>query len=177
MTASAPAAEGITIAPTAIVCRDAILEGNVTIGDNCIIHPLAIIRAKSGPILIGANNIVEERAIIENRNTDGKPMVIGDGNTFEVQSQCRALCIGRNNVMGVRSELEDGCVVLDDCTLGVGCRVVAGQTLDVRSVVFGSDSVHRIAADGVLANTTQLELLRVLLPSYHYLQKSSTGAK
>ncbi|KJH51719.1 bacterial transferase hexapeptide repeat protein [Dictyocaulus viviparus] len=56
----------INIHPTAIVCREAVLEGNVRIGAGTVVHPFAIIKASNGPILIGENNIIEERSLIEN---------------------------------------------------------------------------------------------------------------
>jgi hypothetical protein len=47
-----------------------------------IIHPKATIFAVAGPIVIGADNIIEEGAIVVNRRKE--VMRIGDDNLFEI---------------------------------------------------------------------------------------------
>lgn len=119
MAAAAPARK-LTISPTAVVCADAVLEGDVTIGDETVVQPGAVIRALGGPIVIGQRNIVEERATIVytaaggaaaaqgEAGGKGKPMVIGSLNVFEVgchvedsnvrqwwSGPCRRLCTYR----------------------------------------------------------------------------------
>ena len=55
------------IAPDAVVCDEATLEGDITIGPRCVIHPKAVIVAKDGPIVFGEGNLVEEYSKIVNR--------------------------------------------------------------------------------------------------------------
>ncbi|KIH45231.1 bacterial transferase hexapeptide repeat protein [Ancylostoma duodenale] len=77
--------QGVEIHPTAIVCREATLEGCVSIGAGTVVHPFAIIRATNGPIIIGENNIIEDRSLIENILEEGdKVMEIGNQNIIEV---------------------------------------------------------------------------------------------
>lgn len=57
----------LKIAPTAVVCNEAVLFGDVTIGEGTVVHPRAIIVARSGPIVIGNNNIFEEQTVIHNK--------------------------------------------------------------------------------------------------------------
>ena len=40
------------------MCKDANLQGSITIGENTVVHPGAEILALGGPIEIGANNII-----------------------------------------------------------------------------------------------------------------------
>jgi dynactin 6 len=72
-----------TIHSRAVVCQDVELKGDITIGScmydllkmvqlmmfwtGTIVHPKATIFAIAGPIVIGANCIIEEAAIIVNR--------------------------------------------------------------------------------------------------------------
>lgn len=51
----------IKICSGAIVCEEAQLRGDITIGSNTIIHPSAIIRAEAGPIIIGDHCLIEEK--------------------------------------------------------------------------------------------------------------------
>ena len=55
------------IAPDAVVCDEATLEGDITIGPRCVVHPKAMLIAKDGPIVLGAGNLIEEYAKIVNR--------------------------------------------------------------------------------------------------------------
>jgi carbonic anhydrase/acetyltransferase-like protein (isoleucine patch superfamily) len=50
-----------------VVCQEALLQGEITIGAGTVIHPKAQILAEAGPIVIGENNLVEENAVIANR--------------------------------------------------------------------------------------------------------------
>ncbi|KHJ84040.1 bacterial transferase hexapeptide repeat protein [Oesophagostomum dentatum] len=85
-----PVPQGIEIHPTAIVCREATLEGCVSIGAGTVVHPFAIIKATNGPIIIGENNIIEERSLIENLLEDGdKVMEVGNQNIIEVGARVK----------------------------------------------------------------------------------------
>ena len=85
----------------AMVCRGAVLEGDVTVGAGSIVHTEARIIAGAGPIVIGEvrgaaaaalspsptppprqNCLVEEQVEIVNEREE--PMVIGNWNAFEV---------------------------------------------------------------------------------------------
>ncbi|VDM61386.1 unnamed protein product [Angiostrongylus costaricensis] len=125
-----PLPEGIEIHPTAIVCREATLEGDIRIGAGTVVHPFAVIKATNAPIIIGENNIIEERSLIEN------------------------ICVSNG------------------CSVGVRCKVHAKETLPERTVIYGQWNERRVASDNPPVPDGQLEVLRRLLPSYHYLQKS-----
>lgn len=59
--------KNIKIAAGAVVCEESKLRGDITIGNNTIIHPCAVINADSGPIIIGNNCLIEEQVEINNR--------------------------------------------------------------------------------------------------------------
>lgn len=50
-----------------MICQDAELKGEISIGAGTVVHPKATIFAVAGPIEIGADCIVEENAVIVNR--------------------------------------------------------------------------------------------------------------
>merc|ERR1712037_965300 len=56
----------VEVGQGAIVCSEAIITGEVTIGGGTIVHPKARIEARAGPIIIGENNIIEEMVEIIN---------------------------------------------------------------------------------------------------------------
>lgn len=57
----------MSISPLAVVCSEATIRGDVSIGEGTIVHPGATILGETGPIVIGDNNIIEEFACIANR--------------------------------------------------------------------------------------------------------------
>jgi carbonic anhydrase/acetyltransferase-like protein (isoleucine patch superfamily) len=57
----------LTAHPTALISQDTVLQGDITIGPGCVIHPRASILAINGPIEIGDNCIIEELAMLVNR--------------------------------------------------------------------------------------------------------------
>lgn len=67
-----------------VVCSECELIGDVSIGPNTVIHPKVRIVAETGPIQIGAFNLIEEQVEIIN-NSPGNLMKIGDHNVFEVR--------------------------------------------------------------------------------------------
>ena len=87
----------VSIAAGAVVCSECKIIGDVSIGSKTVIHPKAEIIAEAGPIIIGENNLIEERTRIINRNPEGAEttpvMIIGNNNVFEVDCSSNALKI------------------------------------------------------------------------------------
>ena len=151
MAAPEPARK-LTISATAVVCADAVLEGDVTIGDETVVQPGAVIRALGGPIVIGQRNIVEERATIvysagaaaDGESKDGgssgsgggQPMVIGSLNVFEVGCHVENSKVGRLQPTSAEggadvcfawpAQVSDFTVVEAKAKLNSGCAVGRG---------------------------------------------------
>ncbi|PIO71996.1 bacterial transferase hexapeptide repeat protein [Teladorsagia circumcincta] len=141
-------ASSIEIHPTAIVCREATLEGCVRIGAGTVVHPFAVIKATNGPIVIGENNIIEDRCLIENVLEEGdKVMEIGDQNIVEVGAVIYAPRIGNNNVLHVQCEVGPNSCVSNGCSVGVRCKLLAKETLPERTVIYGKWNERRVAND------------------------------
>ncbi|ETN78188.1 bacterial transferase hexapeptide repeat protein [Necator americanus] len=181
--------QGVEIHPTAIVCREATLEGCVSIGAGTVVHPFAIIKATNGPIIIGENNIIEDRSLIENMwscifkattcfrlENDDKLMEIGNQNVIEVGAVVHAPTVGNNNVLHVQCEVSPNSCISNGCSIGVRCKLFAKETLPEQTVIYGKFNERRVANDNPPVPQGQLEVLRRLLPSYHYLQKSKAQA-
>ncbi len=167
----------LTISPGAIVCNESELVGEISIGTRTVVHPKAKIIAEAGPIIIGENNLIEERARIVNaRDPDAsatatKVMIIGNNNVFEVDCTSNALKIGDFNtlesksVIGRLTELTNGCIV------GAGCSLKTEEVLPENTVVFGAKNERRVQADRPAPQTLQIEFLSKVLPNYHHLKK------
>ena len=165
----------VTIASGAIVCNESTIVGDVSIGSRTVVHPKAQIIAEAGPIIIGENNLIEERARIVNTSAgEGEMtpvMIIGNSNVFEVDCCSHALKIGDNNVfesksyVGRTTELSNGCII------GAGCQVMTAEVLPENCVVHGSRNDRRLQSDKPAPQNLQIEFLSKVLPNYHHLKK------
>lgn len=104
------------IAPNAVVC------GDVTIGENCSIGFGAVLTAESGPIVIGKNVIVMDTAVL--RGVKSAPLRIGD-----------------NVLVGPHAYLT-GCIVEDEVFIATGATVFNLAVLKKGSEVRINGIVH-----------------------------------
>jgi len=97
------------------------------------VHPGALIDARGGAIVIGENNIIEEKARIVNkiRGKDAsnrpimKEMKIGNYNLFE------AGCTISSSEISDLNEFNHKCFVEDNCKIGNHCQVGPRVSLPV----------------------------------------------
>ncbi|KAK1924755.1 hypothetical protein DB88DRAFT_486665 [Papiliotrema laurentii] len=168
----------LTAHSTALICQDTNLQGEITIGAGCIVHPKASILALGGPIVIGQNCVIEETAAIVNK-TQGV-MSIGEGNVFMIGSRVESPRVGDFNVFHPRSFASSLVHVTDHCNLGAGTVALpldpmGTDTLAPYTVVYGADSSRRVW-DGS-GETAELDLrqkhteyLREIMPKYNRMR-------
>jgi carbonic anhydrase/acetyltransferase-like protein (isoleucine patch superfamily) len=104
------------VAPNAVVC------GDVTIGRNCRILFGAVLAAEGGPVVVGADCLIMENAVI--RGTPRHPTTIGD-----------------HVLVGPRAYLT-GCTVEDHAFLATGATVFNGARIGTRAEVRINGVVH-----------------------------------
>ena len=110
------------IDPTARVAPNATVCGDVTVGPNCSIGFGAVLTAESGPVVLGANCVVMDTAVV--RGVRGNPARLGD-----------------NVLVGPRAYLT-GCVVGDNAFLATGATVFNGARVGARAEVRINGVVH-----------------------------------
>ena len=159
-----------------MVCSTAVLEGEISTGFRTIIHPLARIIARGGPIVIGDNNIIEEKVEIINDSEEEQVMIIGNGNTFQAGCSVRSLKIGNRNTVESCSWVGRDIVLPYGNVITAGCRLETSEILPELTVVHSLDGEHqrRVAGGPPPDNTEEVALLAKLLPNYH--QTLSTSA-
>jgi carbonic anhydrase/acetyltransferase-like protein (isoleucine patch superfamily) len=108
--------ESAYIAPTAVLC------GDVAIGENSRVLFGAVLAAEGGPIIIGANCIIMENAVI--RGTPRHPTHIGD-----------------HVLVGPRAYLT-GCKVEEDAFLATGATIFNAARIGTRAEVRINGVVH-----------------------------------
>merc|ERR1711997_15216 len=167
----------LTIASGAIVCNESQLVGEISIGTRTVVHPKAQIIAEAGPIIIGENNMIEERAKIINAKEPNatsettRVMIIGNNNVFEVDSTSYALKIGDFNNLESKSVVGKSTVLANGCIIGAGCKIFTEEVIPENCVIFGSKNERRLQGDRPGPQTLQIEYLSKVLPNYHHLKK------
>jgi carbonic anhydrase/acetyltransferase-like protein (isoleucine patch superfamily) len=91
------------ISATSRIAPNAVIAGDVVIGENCSIGFGAVLTAESGPIRIGDNVVVMDTAVL--RGIKDAPLVVGN-----------------NVLIGPRSYLT-GCTLEDEVFIGTGATV------------------------------------------------------
>ncbi|ELU06414.1 hypothetical protein CAPTEDRAFT_173776 [Capitella teleta] len=172
----------VKVAHGAMVCVECEAVGDITIGSRTVIHPKVRIIAEAGPIIIGENNLIEERTEIINRLPKGEKgshnqtvMIIGNNNVFEVGCKSEALKIGDNNILEAKAELGRKTELTNGCIVGTMCHMTSQEVLPENTVIYGSECERRIQGEKPFPQTLQLDFLTKILPNYHYLMKPTKG--
>ena len=140
--AAAERCPSVTIAQGALVCEDCEMLGPypIIISAGTVIHPCCSIRALGGPITIGEENMIEERAVIENPAADAggapAPMVIGSMNLLSVGCKVVGSDVGNLNVIEAKATLQRGCTIGTGCVVGIAVKLAPGTRIDDGSVAF-----------------------------------------
>lgn len=107
------------IDPSAYVHPLAAVIGNVTLGKNIMVSPMASIRGDEGqPLNVGDNSNVQDGVIIHALETelDGKPV---EANVYEVNGRNYAVYIGERVSLAHQVQIHGPAVVQDDTFVGM----------------------------------------------------------
>ncbi|PIA19630.1 dynactin subunit 6 [Coemansia reversa NRRL 1564] len=159
------------LAPRALVCKNAVIEGDVQIGNGTVVHVGASIIAKSGPIVIGANNIICERATIINNHST--PLMIGDGNLLETDSRIEGRGIGHRNIVQVRSKVTGSSTLGNNCVVSATCSTEPTENVPDNTVLYGNPQSRRTRVDADTDHSAvhikHLEYIHEMLPRYNHI--------
>lgn len=104
-----------SIDPDAFVAPTAVVVGDVTLGPRASVWYNAVLRAEKAPITIGEGSNVQDGCAF---HTDvDRPVVLGTG-----------VSVGHRAVL-------HGCIVEDDCLIGMGAVVLNGAKIGAGSMV------------------------------------------
>ncbi len=142
--------KGSFIAPNAVII------GDVSIGDECNIWFGAVIRGDYGPIRIGSGCSIQDNAVVHvNHNQRGDVFataiddgcVIGHGAVVEGCHVAAGCLIGMNAVVLPRADIGPGCVV------AAGSVVREGDRVPAHSLVAGAPAVVKRIDTGMSDGT------------------------
>lgn len=116
------------------VDEQAALIGDVTLGDDASIWPMASVRGDVQRIEIGARTNVQENAVLHVTHDGpyspgGGPLLIGDDVTIGHGVILHACSIGDRCLIGMGAIIMDRAVLEDGCFIAAGAMVPPGKVL------------------------------------------------
>jgi carbonic anhydrase/acetyltransferase-like protein (isoleucine patch superfamily) len=131
------------IASTAYVDETALVIGDVIIGDDASIWPMAVVRGDIHSIRIGARTNIQDGSVLHAThdsefNPGGFPLVVGDDVTVGHRVVLHGCVIGNRCLIGMGSVVMDGAVIHAGAILGAGSLVTSGKELEGGYLWYGS---------------------------------------
>jgi len=139
---------------TAYVTGDAIIVGDVEIGEDSSIWYGSVLRGDVNYIRIGARTNIQDQTIIH-VSSKGLPTIVEDEVTVGHRVTLHACHVGRGCLIGIGAILLDGVRVGANSLVGAGSLLTPGTQIPPRSLVLGSPA--RVKRELTAEELTSLE--------------------
>ena len=128
---------GVYVDPSALVI------GDVELGQDASIWPMAVVRGDVNWIRIGARSNVQDGCVLHVSrpypgNDSGWPLLIGEDVVIAHKVALHGCTIGNRVLVGIGAIVLDGAVVGDDVTIGAGAVVTPGKRLESGGLYVGN---------------------------------------
>jgi carbonic anhydrase/acetyltransferase-like protein (isoleucine patch superfamily) len=141
------------------VADDAIVIGNVEIGEDASVWFGSIIRGDNDKITIGPGANVQDDCMLH--VDPGFPIVIGENASIGHKVMLHGCTIGRGTLIGMGAIILNGAVIGEECLIGAGALIGEGKVIPPRSLVMG-------APGRVVRELTDADLPRISRGSVNY---------
>ncbi|RMD69807.1 MAG: gamma carbonic anhydrase family protein [Gammaproteobacteria bacterium] len=130
------------IAPSAFIDDRALVIGDVEVGEESSLWPMAVARGDIHAIRIGRRTNIQDGSVLHVTHASefdpGHPLVIGDDVTVGHRVVLHACTVGDLCLVGMGSVVLDGAVLEDEVMLGAGSLVPPGKVLEGGFLWLGS---------------------------------------
>ncbi|MFZ2168549.1 MAG: gamma carbonic anhydrase family protein [Methylococcaceae bacterium] len=122
---------------------NAVVIGDVTLGDDVSIWPATVVRGDVESIKIGDGTNVQDGSVLHVSHAgkfspEGHPLTIGKGVTIGHRAVVHACTIGDYCLIGIGAIIMDDAVLEDYVMLGAGALVTPGKKLESGYLYVGS---------------------------------------
>jgi carbonic anhydrase/acetyltransferase-like protein (isoleucine patch superfamily) len=114
---------------------DAVICGEVSIGEDCSFWFQTVVRGDVAPISIGARTNIQEHVVLH--CDSGKPLSVGEDCTIGHGAIIHCLKIGNRCLIGMKAVILGDCVVGDDCVIAAGAVLSPGTVVPDGHVAMG----------------------------------------
>ena len=132
-----------TLGKETYIDPNATVIGDVTLGDDTSVWPMAVIRADVNYINIGNACSIQDGAILHVTHDGpytpgGKPLILGQGITVGHQAVLHACTIDNYCLIGMGALVLDGAHIKEFVMLGAGSLVTPGKVLESGHLYLGN---------------------------------------
>src|SRR5690554_8100225 len=125
------------------VDASAVVLGDVELGEDCSVWPMAVIRGDMHRIRIGARTSVQDGSVLHithasDFNPAGHPLTIGNDVTIGHKAILHGCTLGSRILVGMGAIVMDGAVVEDEVIIAAGAVVTPGKYLESGFVYAGN---------------------------------------
>ena len=147
---------------TVYLAPDAVVTGDVSLGENVNIWYGAVLRGDSGKITVGSGTNIQEKCVLHEQTTLGENCTVGH---CAIVHGCT---IGDNTLVGMGAIILDGAKIGKNCIVGAGALVTGKMDAPDGSVILGSPAkvVKEATAEQIEANRTSAR---------HYIELAQKG--
>jgi len=122
---------------------EAVVIGDVVLGNDCSVWPMAVIRGDVNNIRIGQRSNIQDGTVVHvthryNDNPDGHAVIIGDDVTVGHNVTVHGCTIEDRCLIGIGSTILDGAVIHSNVLLGAGSLVSEGKELESGYLYIGT---------------------------------------
>lgn len=139
------------------IAPDAVITGDVALGENVNIWYGAVLRGDSGKITVGEGTNIQERCVVHEETKIGSYCTIGHG------AIVHGCTIGDECLVGMGAIVLDGAVIGDRCIIGAGALVTGKMNAPAGSMILGSPAK-------VVKELTEEQMAGLRSNAEHYLE-------
>src|SRR5512137_1041047 len=132
-----------TLGAGAYVDPQASVIGRVTLGADCSVWPMAVLRGDVHTIRLGDRSNVQDGCVLHVTHDGpfspgGLPLVVGDDVTVGHHAVLHACTLGSRILVGMGAIVLDGAIVEDEVIIGAGAVVPPRKRLPARTLWVGN---------------------------------------
>ena len=139
------------------IAPDAVVTGDVVLGENVNIWYGAVLRGDSGKITVGEGTNIQERCVVHEETKIGSYCTIGHG------AIVHGCTIGDECLVGMGAIVLDGAVIGERCIIGAGALVTGKMNAPAGSMILGSPAK-------VVKELTEEQMAGLRSNAEHYLE-------
>ena len=139
------------------IAPDAVITGDVVLGENVNIWYGAVLRGDSGKITVGEGTNIQERCVVHEETKIGSYCTIGHG------AIVHGCTIGDECLVGMGAIVLDGAVIGERCIIGAGALVTGKMNAPAGSMILGSPAK-------VVKELTEEQMAGLRSNAEHYLE-------
>ncbi len=156
------------IAPSAFVAENAVIIGDVEIGENSSVWFGCVLRCEENRIIIGKNTNIQDLTTIHTDHCCS--VIIGDNVTVGHNVVLHGCEIGNNVLIGMGTIIMNGSKIGENSLIGAGSLITQNMVIPPNTLVFGRPAK-------VIRELTPEEIEKIAISAKEYIELSNEYKK